>query len=65
MNHSFSLKNGQKFQMHISQNVFTSKFEGYLLGSKFPNTYSLGSCIDTCIMCMKIRLYQLINKIKK
>lgn len=61
MNHSFSLKNGQKFQIRTAQNVFTSKFEGYLLGDKFPNTYSLGSCIDTCIMCMKIRLYQLIN----
>lgn len=56
-----TLKNNESFIMGIYQNVFTGKFEGYLLSSKFPNTYSLGGTIGNCISCMKIRLYQLLR----
>ena len=56
-----TLKNNESFIMGIYKNVFTDTYEGYLLSSKFPNTYSLGDTIGNCVSCMKIRLYQLIR----
>ena len=57
------LKNDETIKHTLYQDVFSGLFFAELLGGEFPNCYGQGSSPECAISSLKIRIYQLRNKI--
>jgi hypothetical protein len=54
---------GGAMKFSVSRDVFTGLYSTILLGGEFPNCHGQGSTVEGAVSSLKIRVYQLRNKL--